>query len=71
MLLFLYSTCYSCDILMKIEFSGQFLEKSSNIKFHENLSTGSTIVSCRWTYMMKLIVAFHSFANVSNDENFG
>jgi hypothetical protein len=28
--------CYSCDILMKIEFSYQFFEKSSIIKYHEN-----------------------------------
>jgi hypothetical protein len=56
---------------MKIEFSRQFFEKSPNIKFHENSSSGSRIVPCRWMYMMKLIVAFHSVANVRRDENLG
>jgi hypothetical protein len=27
---------YSCRILVKLEFSRQIFEKSSNIKFHEN-----------------------------------
>jgi len=31
---------------MKFEFSRQFLEKYSNIKFHENPSGGSRGVSC-------------------------
>jgi len=31
---------------MKLEFSRQIFEKSSNIKFHENPSSGSQIVSC-------------------------
>jgi len=26
--------CYSCQILMKLEFSRQIFEKYSNIKFH-------------------------------------
>jgi len=36
----MYGTRYSCQILMKLEFSQQFLEKYSNIKFHENPSGG-------------------------------
>jgi len=28
---------------MKLEFPGQFFEKCSNIKFHENLSPGSWV----------------------------
>jgi len=37
---------YSCPILIKHEFSVQTFEgkKSSNIKFHENPSTGSRVV---------------------------
>jgi len=35
---------------MKLEFSRQIVEKSSNIKFHENPSSGSRIVSCRRTH---------------------
>jgi len=31
---------------MKFEFSEQIFEQSSNIKFHENLSSGSRIVPC-------------------------
>ena len=37
---------YFCLILMKIEFSGQFLEKVSNIKFNQNPSSGSRCVLC-------------------------
>ena len=53
------STRYSCDMLMKLKFSRQILEKSSNIKlikihaelFHVDGRTGMT----------KLIVAFRNF----------
>jgi len=31
---------------MKVEFYRQIFEKSSNIKFHENRSTGSRVVPC-------------------------
>jgi len=34
---------------MGLEFSRWIFEKSSNIKFHENPSSGSRIVPCRWT----------------------
>jgi hypothetical protein len=39
----------SGTILMKREFSPQFFEKYSNIKFHENLSSGIQVVPCGWT----------------------
>ena len=42
---------------MKFESSGQIFEKVSNIKFHRNPSSGSRVVD------MKLVVAFHNFAN--------
>jgi hypothetical protein len=35
---------YSCQILMKVVFSRQVIEKYSNIRFHENLSSGSRVV---------------------------
>jgi len=35
-------------ILVKLEFSEQILEKSSNIDFHENPSSGSRVVLCGW-----------------------
>jgi len=48
---------------MKLTFSRQILEKYSNIKFHENMSSRSRIVSCGQTDMTKLMVAFRNFAN--------
>ena len=63
---------------MKLQISGQIFEKHSNIKFHENLSSEIRVVprgravggradgrkkTHRQTGMMKLIVAFRSFAN--------
>jgi hypothetical protein len=35
--------------LMKLEFSPQILEKSPNIKFHENPSRGRHVVSFEYT----------------------
>ena len=49
MVVFTYSTHYSCPILMKLKFSRHIFEKSSNIKFHENPSNGSRVVTCAWT----------------------
>ena len=54
---------------MKSEFSGQIFEKYSDIKFHENPTSGSGVVLCARTYgrtggetdMMKLILAFRNF----------
>jgi hypothetical protein len=40
---------YSGRILIKLEFSGQIFEKYSNIKFHENPSSGSRVAPCRRT----------------------
>ena len=69
-LVFMYSTHYSCQSVMKLEFSRQVFEKYSNIKFHENLSSGSRVIPCRqtdsqpdtWTDMIKLTVTFRNFA---------
>jgi hypothetical protein len=47
---------------MKFEFSRQIFEKVSNVKFHQNLSSGSRVVPCGQTDM-KLITAFRNFAN--------
>jgi hypothetical protein len=46
---FMQSTYYFCQTLMKLESSWQIFEKSSNIKFHENPSSGCWVVSCKWT----------------------
>ena len=40
------STCYSCHILKKLEFSPKVFEKYSNIKFHENPSSEIPVVAC-------------------------
>jgi hypothetical protein len=42
---FMSSTCYSCQISIKLAFSRQIFEKPSNIKFHENPSSWSRAVS--------------------------
>jgi hypothetical protein len=44
--------------------SRQNFEKSWNIKFRENLSSGSRVVPCGQTDKTKLIDAFRKFANV-------
>ena len=41
------STRYSCQIVMKDEFPRRDFLKSSNIKFHENLSSGSKVLPYR------------------------
>jgi len=43
------STLLSCPSLIKLEFSREMLGKSSNIKFHENLASGSRVVPCGQT----------------------
>ena len=56
---------------MKLEFSRQIFEKSSDIKFHQNPSSGRRVVPCeqidRRTDMTKLIVAIRSFANAPKE----
>ena len=45
----MYSTRYSCQILMKLEFSRQIFENYSNIEFDENTFGGSGVVPCAQT----------------------
>jgi hypothetical protein len=47
---------------MKLELSEHIFEKSSNIKFHENPSSGIRVVPCGRTDVTKLIVAFRNIA---------
>jgi len=53
-------------VRFQLEFSRQFFEKYSNIKFHENPFGGSRVVPCGPTDMMKLIVAFRDFTKGPN-----
>jgi len=52
---------------MERKFSRQTFQKSSNVKFRENPSTGSRVAPCgptdRRTAMTKLIIAFRNFEN--------
>ena len=47
---------------MTLEFSHQGFEKSSNIKFHENLSVEAELFHVNGWTEMKLTVAFGNFA---------
>ena len=67
---------YSCQILMKIEFSLQIFEKYSSIKLHENLSSENRVVPCgrtdghRQIDKTKLIVAFRNFTKPPKNVQF-
>ena len=58
---------------MWLEFSRQILGKYSNIKFHENPSSGNSVVPCRrtdrQTDMTRLTVTFQNFANVPKKDS--
>ena len=45
-LVFIRSTRYACQILMKLEFSQQILEKYTNMKFHKHPTIRSRVVPC-------------------------
>ena len=62
-LVFMWSTRYSCPILIKLEFSWHIFEKSSNIEFLEVLPIGSRDIPYGRTDMTNLIVSFGNFAN--------
>jgi hypothetical protein len=61
---------YSCQILMKLEFTRQIFGKYSNITYHETPSSWSGVFPCGQTYrwtdvetdMAKPTVAFRNFA---------
>ena len=62
----MYSTRYSCQTLIKREiFFRQIFEKLSNIRFYENSSSGSRVIACGQTAMMKLIVHFRNLVKAS------
>jgi len=53
---------------MKLDLPGHIFEKYSNLKFHENPSSGSRVVPCGQTDMTKLTV-FCNFANDAKKQN--
>jgi hypothetical protein len=53
----MYSTLYSCQILMKLVFSQQISKKYSNIKCHKNPSSGSWAVLCRQTWRSSHVIS--------------
>jgi hypothetical protein len=60
---------YSCQILLKLEFSPQIFEEYFNIKFHEILPVGFEIFHAdrrtdRQSDVTKLIFALRNLANV-------
>jgi hypothetical protein len=59
----MYTSNYSCHILINLELSRQFFEKYAYFKFYENPSNDSRDVPCGRTDMTKLIVTFRNFAN--------
>ena len=70
----MYSTRYSCDILMKIEFSWKFSKNPQISNFTKIRQVGAELFHVGrqtdwWTDMMKLIVTFHNLTNVPKDEN--
>jgi hypothetical protein len=54
---------------MKLEIFQQVFLKYPNIEFHEYPASGSRVVPCRQTEMMKLIVAFPNYRNTSKNDN--
>jgi hypothetical protein len=63
-LIFMSSTLYSCQVLIKIGVSQQIFEKYSNIKFHENTSSQRSVVPCGRTEgrtdITRLLVTFRN-----------
>jgi hypothetical protein len=57
----MHSARYSCQILMTLEPLQQIFEKLSNVKFHEDASSGKRVDPCGLTDMTKFIVCFRSF----------
>jgi hypothetical protein len=65
------STCYSCRILVNLEYSRHiFKKKKKRLKneFHEHFSSGSRVITCgrtdRQKDLTKLIFAFRNSLNV-------
>jgi hypothetical protein len=72
------SSRYASQILIELGFSKNISEKSSNIKFHENPSSGSRVAPCgqgdqlmdRRTDITKLIAIFPNSESEPKNEGF-
>ena len=69
----MYITRYSCQILIKREFSWQVFEKYWNMNFHENPSSENRVVqrgrTDGQTDMTNLTVVFRKSANAHKNRN--
>ena len=64
------SARYSYNIIMKHIFSRKNFETYLNIKYYENLSSGSRVPPCGRTDITRLKVAFHNYANAPKFSEF-
>jgi len=64
------SPMYSCPILIKLEFSRQFLEKYSILNYTKICPVVPCGETYGWTDMTKLIVAFLHFTNALQYEKY-
>ena len=63
-------TRYSCQIFLKIIFFTDFRKKYSNIKFHENPSSGSRVFHADGrTDVTEIRIAFINFANACRNHS--
>ena len=65
----MWSACYSCQILMKLEFSQQILKNNQISNFMKICPMGAEFFHAYgwmdgWTDMMKLIVGLCNFENM-------
>jgi hypothetical protein len=69
-LIFMYSTYYSCHVLIKLEFSRQTVEKYSDFKFHFKKSVQrEPSFPCGRTDRHDKAHTFRSFANAHKNAN--
>jgi len=67
---FMYCNRYYFQVLMKCEFSRQIPENASNIKFHENPSSGSQIFRCGRTDRQDEVNSGYSYNKATRCTNF-
>jgi hypothetical protein len=53
---------------MEVQFSREIFETFSDVKFRENVSSGSRVVPWGKTDMKKLVVPFSNFANTPQNK---